>query len=158
MLAMISFRPGLIGLLLTLAPTIAFAHDYKLGVLEIGQPWTRATASTAPSGGGFLTITNRGATPDLLVSAKSPAAGLVQVHQMTIDGNVMRMRALEHGLEIPAGGTVRLAPGGIHLMMMNLKEPLKQGAKVPLTLVFERAGTIDIELDVEGMGASHADH
>ncbi|MBI2735949.1 MAG: copper chaperone PCu(A)C [Rhodospirillales bacterium] len=153
---MMFFRPGLIGLLITLTPAIAFAHDYKLGALEIGQPWTRATAPTAPSAGGFLTITNKGTVPDLLVSAKSPAAGLVQVHQMTMDGNIMRMRALEHGLEIPARGTVTLAPGGIHLMMMNLKEPLTQGGKVPLTLVFERAGTIEVELDVERMGATRA--
>jgi hypothetical protein len=133
----------------------AHAHDYTLGALKLGQPWARATAPSAPAGGGFLTVTNTGSTPDRLVSARSPAAGMVQIHEMKMEGNVMRMRELEHGLEIPAGGTVTLAPGGLHLMMMNLKEPLRQGTRVPVTLVFEKAGSIDVELDVEGMGASH---
>jgi hypothetical protein len=74
---------------------------------------------------------------------------------MKMDGSVMRMREVEKGLEIPAGGSVTLAPGGYHLMMMGLKGPLKQGSTVPVTLVFEKAGTIDVELAVEAMGASH---
>ncbi len=147
-----------LGLLLAFLPAAAFAQGYKLGALEISQPWARATAPTAPTGGGFLTITNKGTTPDRLIAVHSPAAGKVQVHEMKMDGNIMRMRALEHGLEIPAGATVKLAPGGFHLMMMNLKGPLKQGSKVPVTLVFEKAGSIDVELDVEGMGATHPSH
>jgi copper(I)-binding protein len=146
------------GLLLAFLPAVAFAHDYKLGALEISEPWTRATASTAPTAGGFLTITNKGTTPDRLVAVRSAAAAKVQVHEMKMDGNIMRMRALEHGLDIPAGGTVKLAPGGFHLMMMGLKRPLKKGTEVPVTLVFEKAGSIDIELDVEGMGATHPSH
>ena len=108
----------------------------------------------APSGGGFLKITNGGTTPDRLVSATSPAADIVQVHEMKMDGSVMRMREVEKGLEIPAGGSVTLAPGGYHLMMMGLKGPLKQGAKVPVKLVFEKAGPIEIELSVAGLGAT----
>jgi copper(I)-binding protein len=146
------------GLLLAFLPAAAFAHDYKLGALEISQPWTRATAPTAPTGGGFLTITNQGTTPDRLVAVRSSAAGKVQVHEMKMDGDIMRMRPLEHGLDIPAGGTVKLAPGGFHLMMMDLKGPLKKGTEVPVTLVFEKAGSIDIELDVEGIGATHPSH
>ena len=133
----------------------AAARDYRLGALEIGQPWARATPPSAPAGGGFLKITNTGSTPDRLVSASSPAADLVQVHEMKMDGSVMRMREVEMGLEIPAGGSVMLAPGGYHLMMMGLKAPFKQGASVPVTLVFEKAGKIDVELAVEAMGASH---
>jgi len=129
------------------------ARDYKLGALEIGQPWARATPASAPAGGGFLKITNTGTTSDRLTSASSPAAELVQVHEMKMDGNVMRMREVERGLEIPAGGSVTLAPGGFHLMMMGLKGPLKQGTPVPLTLVFEKAGRIDVELMVQAMGA-----
>jgi periplasmic copper chaperone A len=136
----------------------SFAHDYKLGALEIGQPWARATPPSAPAGGGFLKITNTGSTSDRLVSASSPAAELVQVHEMKMDGSIMRMREVEKGLEIPAGGSVTLAPGGFHLMMMGLKGPLKQGASVPVTLVFEKAGKIDVELAVEAMGASHPAH
>jgi periplasmic copper chaperone A len=146
-------------LLLTLvlaSPTLA--HDYKLGALEIAHPWARATPPSAPAGGGFLKITNTGSAPDRLVSVSSPAADLVQVHEMKMDGSVMRMREVEKGLEIPAGGSVILAPGGYHLMMMGLKAPFKQGASVPVTLVFEKAGKIDVELAVEAMGASHATH
>ena len=133
----------------------AAARDYQLGALQITQPWARATPPSAPAGGGFLKITNTGSAPDRLISASSPVAELVQVHEMKMDGSVMRMREVEKGLEIPPGGSVTLAPGGLHLMMMGLKGPLKQGAKVPVTLVFEKAGKIDVELTVEAIGASH---
>jgi copper(I)-binding protein len=132
----------------------ADARDYKLGTLEIGHPWARATPPTAPAGGGYLTITNKGTTEDRLVSIKSPAAGAVQVHEMRMEGNIMRMREVEGGLAIPPGATVALAPGGLHLMMMGLKEPLKQDESVPVTLVFEKAGSIDVELAVIAMGAT----
>jgi copper(I)-binding protein len=141
--------------LAVLCGATAMASDYKVSALEISQPWARATPSSAPAGGGFLKITNTGSTPDRLVSASSPVADLVQVHEMKMDGSVMRMREVEKGLEIPAGGSVTLAPGGYHLMMMGLKAPFKQGASVPVTLVFEKAGKIDVELTVEAMGASH---
>jgi copper(I)-binding protein len=144
-------------LVLVLSGT-ALAHDYKLGALEIDHPWARATAPTAPAAGGFLKVTNDGTTPDRLVSARSPAAEQVQVHEMKMDGNIMRMRELDKGLEIPARGSVTLAPGGFHLMMMGLKAPLKQGERVPLTLVFEKAGSIDVELLVEPLGARAPDH
>ena len=136
----------------------AFALDYKLGAIEIGHPWSRATPPTAESGGGFLAITNTGTTPDRLIAVKSPAADKVEIHEMKMDGNVMRMREVEKGLEILPGKSVALAPGGYHLMMMGLKAPLKQGTQVPVTLVFERAGAIDVQLSVEGMGAAHPTH
>jgi periplasmic copper chaperone A len=134
------------------------AHEYQLGALKIGHPWARATAPTAPAGGGFLSVTNTGTVPDRLVSAQSAAADAIQIHEMKMDGDVMRMREVSQGLEIAPGATVTLAPGGFHLMMMGLKGPLKQGTKVPLTLVFEKAGKIDVELAIEGMGASHPAH
>ena len=136
----------------------AAAHDYTLGSLKIGHPWARATPPTAPSGGGFLTVTNTGTTADRLVSATSPAAGQVQIHEMKMDGTIMRMRELENGLEIPPGATVALAPGGLHLMMMGLKGPLKEATRVPVTLVFEKAGKIDVELSVMALGASPDAH
>jgi copper(I)-binding protein len=131
----------------------AVAADYKLGALEISHTWARATAPTAPSGGGFATITNSGTMPDRLVSASSPAAAQVQVHEMKMEGNIMRMREVEGGLSIAPGATVTLAPGSYHLMLMGLKGPLKQGTSVPVTLVFEKAGKIEIELAVAAMGA-----
>ena len=136
----------------------ASAHDYRLGSLEISQPWTRATPATAQTGGGFLTITNKGTTPDRLIAARSPASNKVEVHEMKMDGNVMTMRELEKGLEIPAGATVTLKPGGYHIMFMGLKAPLAKDAKVPVTLVFEKAGSIDVELKVEAIGAASSGH
>jgi copper(I)-binding protein len=136
----------------------ATAHDYKVGTLEISHPWTRATPSTAQSGGGFLTVTNKGTTPDRLVAARSGASDRVEIHEMKMDGNVMRMRELEKGLEIPAGATVMLKPGGFHIMFMGLKAPFAKDAKVPVTLVFEKAGSLDITLDVEALGASAPKH
>jgi copper(I)-binding protein len=136
----------------------AAAHDYTLGSLKIGHPWARATPPSAPSGGGFLTVTNTGTTADRLVSASSPAAGQIQIHEMKMDGAIMRMRELENGVEIPPGATVTLAPGGVHLMMMGLKNPLQAQTRVPLTLVFEKAGKIDVELTVVALGASPGAH
>jgi periplasmic copper chaperone A len=150
-------RSPLIALLASLlVASPALAHDYKLGSIEIDHPWARATPPSAPAGGGYLTITNTGTTPDTLVAVRSPAAGATQVHEMKMEGNVMRMRELDGGLAIPPGATVALAPGGLHLMMMGLKAPLKQGEKVPVTLVFEKAGSIDVELAVVAMGATPA--
>ncbi|MFI5033345.1 MAG: copper chaperone PCu(A)C [Reyranellales bacterium] len=147
---------ALLALLLVAAPAVA--HDYKLGALEIDQPWARATPPTAPTGGGYLSVKNTGTTPDRLMSASSPAAGAVQVHQMKMEGSIMRMRELDGPLEIKPGETVTLAPGGLHLMMLGLKEPLKQGENVPLTLVFEKAGKVDVELAVVAMGATPDHH
>ena len=142
----------------TLLASAAWAQDYKLGSLEISQPWTRATAPTAKTGGGFVTITNKGTTPDRLIAARSATSAKAEIHEMKMDGNVMRMREVEKGLEIPAGGSVTLAPGGLHLMLMELKGPLKQGTRVPVTLVFEKAGKVDVELSVEAMGTQAPQH
>jgi len=131
----------------------ASAHEYKLAALQIGHPWARATAPTAPSAGGFLTITNTGTTADKLITVKTPTADMAQIHEMKMDGNVMRMRELEKGIEIPPGATVELKPGGFHIMFMGLKAPFAKDAKVPLTLVFEKAGSVDVELQVAAMGA-----
>ncbi len=132
----------------------AVAHDYKVGALEISHPWTRATPPSAKAGGGFLVIENKGTTPDRLVSAQSNAAQKVEIHEMKMDGNVMRMRELAGGLEIPPGGTVTLKPGGLHIMFMELKAPFAKDAKVPVTLVFEKAGKIDVDFSVEAMGSA----
>ena len=155
---MIRLRTRLLALVVAFLAVPAAAQDYRVGSLEIGHPWTRATAPTAPTGGGFLTVTNKGTTEDRLISVKSPAAGAVQVHEMKMEGNVMRMREQDGGLEIAPGATVTLAPGHLHLMMMGLKGPLKQGEKVPVTLVFEKAGSIDVELAVMAMGTRAPEH
>ena len=136
----------------------AGAQDYKIGSIEITTPWTRATPPSARTGGGFMTITNKGTVADRLVSARSNASDKVEIHEMQMDGNVMRMRELGNGLEIPPGATVMLKPGSYHIMFMELKAPLAKDAKVPLTLVFEKAGSIDVQLNVEAMGAMPHGH
>ena len=132
----------------------ALAGDYKLGAIEIRQPWARATPPTAQAGGGFLVLTNTGTAPDRLIAAKSPAADKVEIHEMKMDGNVMRMRELDKGIEIPPGASIELKPGGFHLMFMGLKSPFAKDGKVPLSLVFEKAGSIDVELTVGAIGAT----
>ena len=139
-----------------LAP--AWARDYKLGSLEIIQPWTRATPATAQSAGGFLTITNKGTTPDRLVTVRSPVSAKVEVHEVRMENNVMKMRELDKGLEIAPGATVMLKPGGFHIMFMGLKAPVAKDSQVPVTLVFEKAGSIDIELKAAAIGAAAPMH
>ena len=138
------------------APSLA--HDYKLGSLEIAHPWARATVRTARAGGAFLTITNRGTTADRLIAIRSPAALKVQIHETQMDGSVMRMRELEKGVEIAPGATIELKPGGNHVMFMDLKAPFVKDAKIPATLVFEKAGTIDVEFQVQAMGQGGMHH
>jgi copper(I)-binding protein len=136
----------------------AGAQDYKIGSIEITTSWTRATPPSARTGGGFMTITNKGTVADRLVSARSNASDKVEIHEMQMDGNVMRMRELANGLEIPPGATVTLKPGSYHIMFMELRAPLAKDAKVPLTLVFEKAGSIDVQLNVEAIGAMPHGH
>jgi periplasmic copper chaperone A len=140
-------------LILGLGATSAAAEDVKAGDLVISQAWTRATPGGAKIGGGFLTIENKGTAPDKLIGASADAAGKIEVHEMAMNNGVMKMRPVENGLTIEPGKSVKLAPGGFHLMMMDLKSPLKQGDKVPVTLQFEKAGKVAVTLDVEGVGA-----
>ena len=131
----------------------AHAEDVKVGDLVIRQAWSRATPNGAKTGGGYLTIENKGSAPDRLIGGMADVAGKVQVHEMSMDNGVMKMRPVDNGLAIDPGKTVKLAPGGYHLMMMDLKAPLKQGDKVPVTLEFEKAGKVTVSLDVKGVGA-----
>ena len=131
----------------------AHAQEIKAGDLVITQPWSRATPGGAKIAGGFLTIENKGTTPDRLVSGSGDVAGKVEIHEMAMNNGVMTMRPLDKGLAIEPGKTVKLAPGGYHLMLMDLKNPLKQGEKVPLELQFEKAGKVTVSLDVQGVGA-----
>ena len=142
--------------------TTANAHSFKIGDLEIGHPWSRATLPNAPVAGGYMTIENTGKTDDTLLGGSTPAAGKVEIHQMNMEGDIMTMRQLEDGLLIPAGETVTLKPGGYHLMLMKPQKPFKEGERVPLTLQFEKAGEVKVELAVDkpnAMGkADHAGH
>lgn len=129
----------------------AFAHDYKIGTLEIEHPWARMTPAGAKVGGGYLTVENDGKEADRLVAATAEIAERVEIHEMSVKDGIMTMRMLPDGLEIPADGEVKLAPGGYHLMFMNLKQPLKEGESFKGSLTFARAGTVDVSFKVEGM-------
>jgi periplasmic copper chaperone A len=131
----------------------ARTQEVKAGDIVITQAWSRATPGGAKIAGGYLTIENKGTTPDRLVGGFGDAAGKVEVHEMAMNNGVMTMRALDKGLAIEPGKTVKFAPGGYHLMLMDLKQPFKQGDKVPLTLEFEKAGKVTVSLDVQGVGA-----
>jgi uncharacterized protein YcnI/copper(I)-binding protein len=126
--------------------------------ISILQPWARATPPGAKVAGGYLKIENRGATTDRLVSASSDIAGVVEIHEMAMDGGVMKMRALEKGLDLKAASTTELKPGGYHIMFIDLKRPLKEGDTVRGELVFEKAGRVPIEYKVMAIGARDAGH
>ena len=126
---------------------------YKVGPLVIEAPWARATPGGAQVGGGYLKITNTGAETDRLIGGSLPIATSVEVHEMSMTDGVMRMRKLEKGLEIKPGQTVELKPGGYHIMFMGLREGLKQGQPIKGTLVFEKAGSVEVEYLVEPIGA-----
>ena len=132
---------------------IAAAESYSIGSLQIGNPWARATPKGATVGAGYLTITNNGKEPDRLVGGSAAPASRFEVHTTVVEKGVARMRQIP-ALEIKPGETVELKPGGMHVMMMGLKQPLKQGQKVKATLVFEKAGPLEIEFTVQGPGAS----
>lgn len=129
------------------------AAEFRIGSLEIDNPWLRATPRGASVAGGYMKITNKGSAPDRLIGGSAAIAGHFEVHQMIMDQGVAKMRPVEGGLEIKPGDTVELKPGAFHVMFMDLKQPLEKGQKIKGTLEFEKAGKIDIEYAVEAMGA-----
>ena len=133
--------------------TTAQAGDATVGALKISAPWVRATPKGAPVGGGYLTITNTGTASDRLVGGASDISSRFEIHEMSMDNNVMRMRAMPKGLEIKPGETVEFKPGGYHLMFLGLKRPLVQGQHVKATLQFEKAGRVEVDFTVESIGA-----
>jgi len=154
MIIMTLFKRSVLAAALLLSSAVGvFAADVRAGDLLISQTWSRATPGGAKIGAGYLTIENKGGAPDRLVAVSGQVAGKIEIHQMAVNNGVMTMRPVEQGLTIEPGKTVTLAPGGYHLMMMDLKSPLKQGDKVPLTLEFEKAGKVAVTLDVQAVGA-----
>jgi copper(I)-binding protein len=127
---------------------------FKLGDLTVTSPWTRATPGGAKIAGGYLKITNNGSSVDRFTGAKSDAADRVEIHEMSMSDGVMKMRPLPNGVEIKPGETVELKSGGYHLMFMDLKQPLKQGDTLKATLQFEKAGSLDVNFNVNALGAT----
>src|SRR5215471_12977598 len=148
-----SLKSLILAAALTLAAGAAVAENYKVGSIEIEQPWARATPKGATIGAAYMKLTNTGTEPDRLVGGSVAFARRFEVHSMTMEQGVMKMREVKDGLEIKPGETVELKPGGYHVMFINLQEPLKQGEDVTVTLKFAKAGTIDVKYPVEGIGA-----
>ncbi|MCA1324184.1 copper chaperone PCu(A)C [Herbaspirillum sp. alder98] len=139
------------------APALAQAHEYHVGKLDIGHPYARATVPGQPAGGAYLSIENKGTAADRLVALSTPAAKTTEIHTMAMEGNVMKMREVDGGLEIKPGQKIAMQPGnGYHIMLMGLTKPLKAGDKLPLTLTFEKAGRVDVTINVEDLAAGAA--
>ena len=136
----------------------AVAHEYKAGTLVLHHPWTRATPQGAPVAGGYTIIENTGDQPDKLTAGSFAASSGFAIHQMSMKDGVMSMAPVEGGLEIPAHGKVELTPSATHLMFTGLKQQLKKDDKVAGTLVFEKAGTVDVQYKVEALGAKEPGH
>jgi copper(I)-binding protein len=140
--------------LMGIAVSAAQATDYKAGSLVIADPWSRATPKGASVAGGYMKITNNGATPDRLIAGSSDVASSFEVHEMSMTEGVAKMRPVQGGLEIKPGQTVELKPGSYHIMFMGLKKPLAAGEHIKATLMFEKAGKVDVDYDVRAMGAT----
>lgn len=139
-----------------LLATPALAGEVKLGKIEIEDFWTRATAEGMPNGAAFMELKNEGKDADRLVSAASPVAASVELHTHLNENGVMMMRKID-AIDLAADTKVKMMPGGLHVMLMGLKEPLKQGSSIPLTLTFEKAGSTTLQVPVEAPGA-HGKH
>jgi periplasmic copper chaperone A len=145
-----------LAVVLALAPLFAYsaqAHDFTAANIKVVHPWSRATPPGAKVGGGYLKIENKGAVPDRLLGGTSEIAPRIEVHETTVTDGVARMRPLGEGLQVPADGGAELKPGGVHLMLLDLKSPLKQGEKIKATLMFEQAGRVEVEFEVDSIGA-----
>ncbi|MFC5472399.1 copper chaperone PCu(A)C [Paraherbaspirillum soli] len=135
----------------------AYAHEYQLGALHIGHPYARATVAGQPSGGAFLSIENSGKETDKLIGVSSPAAKSAEIHTMTLDGDVMKMREVGE-IELKPATTVLMTPGnGYHIMLIGLTQPLKAGDKFPLTLIFQKAGKIEVSVQVTDISGKQAE-
>ena len=135
----------------------AQAEDVTVGSLKISAPWARATPKGASVGSGDMKITNTGTAPDRLVGGSTDVSRRFEVHEMKMDGGVMKMRPVANGIEIKPGQAVELNPGGYHVMFVGLKKQLTQGDHFKATLEFAKAGKVDVDFAVAGIGAQSAD-
>ncbi len=129
----------------------------QAGAIAIDHAWARATAPSARNGAAYFVLTNRGAEADRLVAASSPVAEKAELHTHQAENGVMRMRPVD-SIAVAPGGTATLAPGGLHVMLLGLREPLVKGGTFPLTLVFEKAGTTTVPVSVQGAGENMPGH
>lgn len=140
-----------------LLATSAFAQDANLGTITIAHPWARATPGAVKNSAAFMVFDNKG-TADKLIGVSGDVAKEIQIHSMITEAGVMKMREIK-SLDIPANGKAELKPGGFHVMLIGLKDGLKEGATFPLKLKFEKAGEVTVQVTAEKPGAhDHAEH
>lgn len=130
-----------------------YAHEYKVGALEIIHPWSRATPQGAKVAGGYFKIINHGQTADRLIAVTSELSDKTEIHSMTVTGGTMKMMRLPNGIEIAAGGTVEFKPGSFHVMFINIPAALKQGESFKSKLIFAKAGEVEVTFVVDALGA-----
>ena len=130
------------------------ADEYRLGHLQINDPYTRTTPPMAAVAGGFMTVTNNGTEGDTFLGGSAGFVEAVEIHEMSMADGIMKMRRLENGLQIAPNETVELKPGGYHLMLIKPSEPMKEGDKHKITLSFKQAGDIEVELEVKDISAT----
>ncbi|AQX30015.1 copper chaperone PCu(A)C [Bartonella schoenbuchensis] len=135
-------------------PAIANVNQYKLGELEIIYPWTRETPKSAKVGSGYLHIINHGNTPDRLIAISMDGVQETEIHSMAAVNNIMQMKKLSNGIEIPGNGEIILKPGGNHIMFIGLSQPFQQGNKINAKLTFEKAGAINVDFFVDAIGVT----
>lgn len=145
---------GILGVALAL---LAAGSSFAAEEVKAGHPWAGATAPGQKVAGAYLELSSTASAA--LVAVRSPAAGSVEIHSMSMEGGVMKMRRLEK-MELPANRTVKLVPGGVHLMLIDISKPLKPGDRVPLTLIIESAGKIrsEVKLEAEVRASAHGSH
>ena len=143
-------RSTVLGALMLALAMPGHAHDFAKGDLRIGHPWTRATASGQKVAAGYLDIVNAGKVADRVIGASTPAAERIELHVVGLEGEVMRMREVK-SFEVPAGGRMELKPRGPHMMIMGIKRAFRKDERIPVTLRFEKAGDVAIELLVSGI-------
>ncbi|MCZ2327984.1 copper chaperone PCu(A)C [Bartonella sp. F02] len=143
-------------LIFTFTALPAIAHQYQLGNLEIIHPWTRETPKGAKVGSGYLYIINHGNTPDRLIAVSVEGVQETEIHSMAVVNDIMKMEKMSNGIEIPGNGEITLKPGGNHIMFMGLSKPLQQGDKLTAKLIFEKAGTIEVDFCVDAIIGAHS--
>jgi periplasmic copper chaperone A len=151
-----SFATRLAATILIASTAAAYAHSFNKGDIIVIHPWTRATPEGATAGSGYVKITNNGKEKDRLTGGSFDGADAIEIHEMKMDGNIMKMRELKEGIEINPGETLEIKPGGTHLMITGLKSAIKVGPDRKATLNFEKAGPLDVEFKVEEIGASES--
>lgn len=137
-----------------------WSHEFTIGELVIDHPWARETAPRQANGAGYFVVANPTSTADRLIRADAAVAERVELHTHIMEDGVMKMREVEF-IEVPAEGEARLEPGGFHIMLLGLEAPLTEGESFPLTLEFENAGEVEVEVaieDVAGPAEGHGDH